>query len=134
VIHFYRHAAASDLASPNHKQRAVSIVLSGGILAGAAGPGISEATKDVFFKLSLFAHVHGDYMLLCGAFFCVILSQVGVSPVSCESESTNWRFAVKTLESEAFRDLETAQVCNWIIDRCSIIFLYVWWNDNCTIS
>jgi MFS family permease len=45
--HLYRFAAA-ELAGPDGKERAVSWVLTGGILGAIAGPNIAAATKDVF--------------------------------------------------------------------------------------
>lgn len=47
VAHYFRFAAA-DVAPTSFKAHAISLVLSGGVVAGLIGPEIAKATKDLF--------------------------------------------------------------------------------------
>jgi len=61
---YYRFAAA-DVASPDFKSKAISLVLAGGLVGGVLGPQTSKITKDM-----LPAEFLGSYLTLIG--FCVI--------------------------------------------------------------
>lgn len=61
---YYRFAAA-DVASPDFKSKAISLVLAGGLVGGVLGPQTSKITKDM-----LPAEFLGSYLALIG--FCVI--------------------------------------------------------------
>ncbi len=61
---YYRFAAA-DVASPDFKSKAISLVLAGGLVGGILGPETSKFTKDL-----LPAEFLGSYLALIG--FCVV--------------------------------------------------------------
>jgi MFS family permease len=61
---YYRFAAA-DVASPDFKSRAISLVMAGGLAGGIIGPQTSKMTKDM-----LPAEFLGSYLVLIG--FCLI--------------------------------------------------------------
>ncbi len=61
---YYRFAAA-DVASPDFKSKAISLVMAGGLVGGVLGPQTSQWTKDL-----LPAEFLGSYLALIG--FCVI--------------------------------------------------------------
>ncbi len=61
---YYRFAAA-DIASPDFKSRAISLVMAGGLVGGVIGPQTSTMTKD-FFGTEFLA----TYLALIG--FCVV--------------------------------------------------------------
>ncbi len=61
---YYRFAAA-DVASPDFKSKAISLVMAGGLVGGVLGPQTSKFTKDL-----LPGEFLGSYLTLIG--FCVI--------------------------------------------------------------
>jgi len=61
---YYRFAAA-DVAGPDFKSKAISLVMAGGIAGGVLGPQTSKLTKDL-----LPAEFLGSYLALIG--FCVV--------------------------------------------------------------
>lgn len=61
---YYRFAAA-DVASPDFKSKAISLVMAGGLVGGVLGPQTSKMTKDI-----LPAEFLGSYLALIG--FCVV--------------------------------------------------------------
>ena len=61
---YYRFAAA-DVASPDFKSKAISLVMAGGLVGGVLGPQTSKLTKDM-----LPAEFLGSYLALIG--FCVV--------------------------------------------------------------
>lgn len=61
---YYRFAAA-DVASPDFKSKAISLVMAGGLVGGVLGPQTSKWTKDL-----LPGEFLGSYLALIG--FCVI--------------------------------------------------------------
>jgi MFS family permease len=61
---YYRFAAA-DVASPDFKSKAISLVMAGGLVGGVLGPQTSKLTKDI-----LPAEFLGSYLVLIG--FCVV--------------------------------------------------------------
>jgi len=70
VAHYFRFAAA-DVAPASFKAHAISLVMSGGVVAGLIGPEIAKATKDLFLP-----HV------FLGCFVAIAALQVGVSLLS----------------------------------------------------
>ncbi|HZH27208.1 MAG TPA: MFS transporter [Azospirillaceae bacterium] len=60
-INFYRFAAA-DTARPDFKSRAISLVLTGAVVAAIAGPELAKLTRDLFAP-ALFA---GAYIVIAG--------------------------------------------------------------------
>jgi hypothetical protein len=61
---YYRFAAA-DVAPPEFKSRAISLVLAGGLVGGILGPETAQYTKDL-----LSAEFMGSYLVLI--LFCTI--------------------------------------------------------------
>jgi MFS family permease len=70
VAHYFRFAAA-DVAPASFKAHAISLVLSGGVVAGLIGPEIAKATKDLFLP---------DVFM--GCFVAIAGLQIGVSLLS----------------------------------------------------
>ncbi|MFB4202708.1 Riboflavin transporter RfnT [wastewater metagenome] len=69
---FYRFAAA-DVAPPERKGRAISLVLAGGIAAGFLGPNLGAWTRTL-----LGAHFAGSYMVLGGVYLVGLLAIAGL--------------------------------------------------------
>lgn len=70
VAHYFRFAAA-DAAPADFKAHAISLVLSGGVVAGLIGPEIAKATKDLFLP-----------EVFMGCFVAIAALQIGVSLLS----------------------------------------------------
>lgn len=78
---YYRFAAA-DVATPDFKATAISLVLAGGVVGGILGPQTSKVTKDLFA-----AEYMGNYLVLVA--FCllaIILQRMMQIPRLSESE------------------------------------------------
>lgn len=64
----YRFAAA-DVASPEFKSRAISLVMAGGVLAAFLGPQSAKLTQDLFAPITYL----GSYVSIIGIAFVAIL-------------------------------------------------------------
>ncbi|MBM3557689.1 MAG: MFS transporter [Alphaproteobacteria bacterium] len=88
VAHYFRFAAA-DVAKPEFKSQAISLVLSGGIVAGLIGPEVAKLTKDALAPVT-FA---GSYLAIIG-FQCVVAllsSLVDIPGLSAEERRHSGR-------------------------------------------
>lgn len=64
----YFRFAAADAVDEEHKSRAISFVLAGGVMAAVIGPNLANYTRDSFFDVT-FA---GSYISLLGLYFLAI--------------------------------------------------------------
>ncbi len=75
--HLYRFAAA-ELCAPDRREKAVSLVMAGGLLGAVIGPNLANHTRDAF-SVSLAAPFVGAYLALAGI---AVLSMLLIGRIS----------------------------------------------------
>lgn len=96
---YYRFAAA-EVARPEHKARAISYVLAGGVAAAFAGPNLAAVTRDSVAG----AEFGGSYLSLLGVYLlsvaCVSLTRI--PPPGAEERGTGGRPLARVVAQPVF--------------------------------
>ena len=92
----YRFAAA-ELAAPNYREKAVSLVLAGGLLGAVAGPNLANVTRTLFP-----VPFAGAYLALIGV---ALLSMACMSAIRFEAQPVPLNAAGQPTQGRPLREL-----------------------------